>query len=160
MKKYVEVDCSSCLQCCRFHFYQGKTLTYKKLQESFFFTRELCDTFFEKRGEKYLIQSFCRFYKDGLCAVHESGRLPAICALFPFMLVTDEFGEKLLAVDCNCPKWEDAVAGISDVKHKKELIELIKYFESRNIIECFLFDELIECGYNLKVIDKMDNMTL
>lgn len=160
MKKYVEVNCSKCLQCCRFHFYQGQTLSYKKLHDSFFFTRELCDTFFEKRGKNYLIKDCCRFYKDGLCQVHDSFKLPAICALFPFMTVVDDSGERLLVVDCNCPQWEVAAVRISEPLYKKELIELIKCFEVENRLDYFLLDELVECGYNLKVLDTMANMSL
>lgn len=153
MTDYVKVDCSSCLQCCHFHFYQGKELTYKRLHDSFFFTRELCDTFFKKRADRYLVGDCCRHYSSGRCSVHDSPALPAICALFPIMLVLDKKGEELMAIDRNCPQWRVVEAKLKDSEYKNRVISLVEHFIVEGRAEFFSLDELLKCGYDLQILD-------
>lgn len=153
MKKTISANCGSCRQCCHFHIYIGETMSLEDLQKEFFFTREQCETFFEKKKTRYKIGKSCRFMHKGLCTIHDNPeQYPLSCAIFPAVLVTDKKNKTHVALDKNCPDFEKIKVSFKNDDFMANFLQILEYYDQENRLDILSYEDLVTCGYELELI--------
>ncbi|MEI7943130.1 MAG: hypothetical protein WCH76_08250, partial [Candidatus Riflemargulisbacteria bacterium] len=120
----LKVDCSNCKQCCNFYFFSGEVMTFDELRKNFFYTENLCNTFFDKTEENYYIGQACRQIKKGKCSIYDSDHFPFTCAFYPLFLTGTSFDNAQLYIDKNCPQWKNILNQIKEDKNITDIIPI------------------------------------
>lgn len=140
--------CLECKECCSFSPFAGKKLTIKEFEDHFSFTEKLCDTFFKKIEDKYLIAPRCKQNENGKCKLYNTPEFPFACAMYPFILGVNRSGKYDLLIDRNCPNWK------SVLNDKAEALKVIQQYKSWGTLDTFLEKDLRRMGYKLLTVLK------
>lgn len=157
MKKYIDVNCAQCLQCCHFHLFVNEHVTLEELEDNFFYNQELCDTFFKKENGTYFVKESCIQDNNGICRIHDDN-LPSLCALFPFMVVYTKKNTIELVVDKNCPEHKNLLIAIKNQETHAEIMELIRYYYNNDRLLLLEKKLLSDLGYRLKTVCIIENL--
>jgi len=150
---FIEIhNCKTCAMCCQFFNYFGYKVSFSESLIHLGFSKRLTQLFFRDIGNgKYLIEKMCRQFDKikGSCGLVNTNDYPFTCAIFPFMLATDNKSNINLYIETNCPESDNAMLQIS------EITKIIDYYKKNRLpIDIFVEKKLKKIGYELKLIQE------
>lgn len=150
-QELLSVNCENCGQCCHFFVDVGENCSLEELTENFPFTEAMCDLYFKKNKDGYLVGADCQHLKDNTCQLYNDKKRDPTCLLYPLMFCQVK-GKAALALDLQCP----SARSVLKKYNKKELSKLaLKILSNANASMQFMpYQELKNCGYRLKIINK------
>lgn len=155
MEKLFNLNCLECKRCCRFFIMLGKELTAKEIKKTFLFDDILCNTFFRRKNNKFLISKECQQLKNGKCQIYYKENFPSACAFFPFFLTHSNTMSINLTIDNSCPESQKLIKQYTGSKElKSKIIKLFYHFYNNDKMTLFKTADLRNCGYNIKVIER------
>ncbi len=147
----LSVNCENCGQCCHFFVDVGQECSLEELTDKFPFTEAMCELYFKKNNGGYIINKDCQHLKDDRCQIHQDVKRDPTCLLYPLMFCQVK-GQPSLALDLQCP----SAKSVLKKYNKKELSQLaLKILNNSGAAVKFMpYQELLNCGYRLKIINK------
>ena len=154
--KYLPVNCNDCKQCCHNFILIDEDLSFTELNYYFYFSREMCDVFYESKAEgTYHIGETCKMYKDGLCSIQDDDLKPVTCRLYPLFIVSDKKDNNILMIDKNCKEYKNILTSFKDQNHFNTVLEMIKSYLKADKIIIYPQKALKNLGYKLKKIQAL-----